>query len=56
MGGQHGSQCGDGVGVVTGPLQLGELVPHRADHRTSGGVGVPSQPRHGPVRQLVRAS
>lgn len=49
---QDPSQCVDGAGVVTGSLQFGECVPHRADELTSGGVV--GQPGRGPGRQVQR--
>lgn len=32
-------QCGDRAGVLTGPFQLGEPVPHRADYLSRVGLG-----------------
>jgi hypothetical protein len=45
---QHEPQCGDGAGVVTGLLHIGQLVPHRADQLSQ--VGSLSQPGHGLTR------
>jgi hypothetical protein len=47
---QDEPQCGDGAGVVTSVLEVGERVPHRADQLT--GAGSAGQPGHGPSGQL----
>jgi hypothetical protein len=45
---QEEPQSGNGVGVMTGPPQFGELVPHRTDQPTGvGSVGQPARLRSG---------
>lgn len=54
MVGQDPPQCVDGAGVLTGSLQLRELVPHRANKLAS--LRVVGQPVKSPVDRCSAAS